>query len=330
MPGLVRARDVPVRAGRAARGDGRALGEEGDPERLHVEHFQPDDAHVGDGERGAGGTIRFRASGVDACSDGEQPILLAGERAGASLPYGCRMGICHSCVGRLRSGRVRDLRTGRVHGQAGRAAADLRQRARGRRRDRPLEREVYFFENEHPLHALIQYFTHANKTNQMAATAVPDDRERSRRRNDRPWIRGAREPAGAPALRAARAARPRARRDPRRGVRRPRRARLALHPLDDHAAPPARAGARARCCSARATGHCGWPARRAVDREDPREHGDRPQRDARPVGLDERSRHQLPELGLGHGLAGRRVAALAQLRAPHVHQHPRQGPRSGL
>ncbi|MFC4999456.1 2Fe-2S iron-sulfur cluster-binding protein [Dactylosporangium cerinum] len=33
-----------------------------------------------------------------------------------SCPAGCRMGICHSCVVRLRSGRVRDLRTGRVHG----------------------------------------------------------------------------------------------------------------------------------------------------------------------------------------------------------------------
>ena len=52
-------------------------------------------------------------------SDGEQPILAAGEQAGAKLPYGCRMGICHTCVGRLRSGRVRDLRTGQVHGQAG-------------------------------------------------------------------------------------------------------------------------------------------------------------------------------------------------------------------
>jgi stearoyl-CoA 9-desaturase NADPH oxidoreductase len=91
---------------------------DGDPERLHVERFQPD-AHVGDGERGAGGTIRFCSSGVDARSDGEQPILIAGETAGAQLPYGCRMGICHSCVGRLRSGRVRDLRTGRVHGQPG-------------------------------------------------------------------------------------------------------------------------------------------------------------------------------------------------------------------
>jgi len=91
---------------------------EGDPERLHVEHFQPG-AHVGDGERGKGGTINFTRSGLEACSDGEQPILAAGESAGAALPYGCRMGICHTCVGRLCAGQVRDLRTGRVHGQPG-------------------------------------------------------------------------------------------------------------------------------------------------------------------------------------------------------------------
>ncbi len=90
----------------------------GDARRLHVERFQPDE-RVGDGERGAGGTIRFLASGLEASSDGEQPILIAGERAGATLPHGCRMGICHSCVGRLRAGRVRDLRSGRVHGQPG-------------------------------------------------------------------------------------------------------------------------------------------------------------------------------------------------------------------
>jgi ferredoxin-NADP reductase len=91
---------------------------DGDRARLHVEHFQPD-ARVGDGERGSGGTIRFLESGVQAASDGEQPILLAGESAGAQLPFGCRMGICHTCVGRLCSGQVRDLRTGRVHGQPG-------------------------------------------------------------------------------------------------------------------------------------------------------------------------------------------------------------------
>jgi stearoyl-CoA 9-desaturase NADPH oxidoreductase len=85
---------------------------------LHVEHFQP---YLGgeEGEQGDGGAIRFRASGVTATSDGSQPILVAGEEAGATLPYGCRMGICHTCVGRLCFGRVRDLRTGEVHGQSG-------------------------------------------------------------------------------------------------------------------------------------------------------------------------------------------------------------------
>jgi ferredoxin-NADP reductase len=91
---------------------------DGDPRRMHVEHFQPD-LGGGDGERGMGGTIHFRSSDVVASSDGEQPILKAGEEAGAQLPYGCRMGICHTCVGRLRAGKVRDLRTGRVHGQPG-------------------------------------------------------------------------------------------------------------------------------------------------------------------------------------------------------------------
>jgi ferredoxin-NADP reductase len=100
----------------------QAMGErwqtDADPAALHVEHFQPD-VRVGDGQRGAGGTIRFAKSDIEAHSDGEQPILLAGESAGAKLPYGCRMGICHTCVGRLRSGQVRDLRTGQVHGQVG-------------------------------------------------------------------------------------------------------------------------------------------------------------------------------------------------------------------
>jgi ferredoxin-NADP reductase len=90
----------------------------GNCDRLHVEHFQP---YLGaeEGQPGAGGTIRFLLSGVTAVSDGSQPILVAGEEAGAALPYGCRMGICHTCVGRLCSGRIRDLRSGEVHGQSG-------------------------------------------------------------------------------------------------------------------------------------------------------------------------------------------------------------------
>jgi len=92
--------------------------ENGDPDLLHMERFQP---VVGseDAEHGEGGTVRFTDSGVEAGSDGSQPILVAGEEAGATLPYGCRMGICHTCVGQLGSGQVRDLRTGEVSGSEG-------------------------------------------------------------------------------------------------------------------------------------------------------------------------------------------------------------------
>jgi len=90
----------------------------GDCDRLHLERFQP---IIGseDAEHGDGGTIKFLNSGLDASSDGSQPILVAGEEAGATLPFGCRMGICHTCVGKLCSGRVRDLRTGKVSGSQG-------------------------------------------------------------------------------------------------------------------------------------------------------------------------------------------------------------------
>jgi ferredoxin-NADP reductase len=90
----------------------------GDPGRLHMERFQPVIGGAG-AATGEGGEIRFLGSDVRAMSDGATPILVAGEEAGATLPYGCRMGICHTCVGRLCSGRVRDLRTGEVSGSEG-------------------------------------------------------------------------------------------------------------------------------------------------------------------------------------------------------------------
>jgi ferredoxin-NADP reductase len=91
---------------------------DGDTARLHHEHFQPDVFIEGSGQ-GCGGPIQLCKSGVEAASDGSQPILVAGEQAGVEMPFGCRMGICHSCVGRLRSGQVRDLRTGLVSGAPG-------------------------------------------------------------------------------------------------------------------------------------------------------------------------------------------------------------------
>jgi ferredoxin-NADP reductase len=92
---------------------------DGDPARLHHEHFQPDALIAGPAEQGCGGTIKLCRSGAEAVSDGSEPILVAGERAGVQMPFGCRMGICHSCVGRLRAGQVRDLRTGIVSGAPG-------------------------------------------------------------------------------------------------------------------------------------------------------------------------------------------------------------------
>jgi ferredoxin-NADP reductase len=86
-------------------------------EHLHMERFQP---VIGGGDAaGEGGTVRFTKSGVEATCEGGQPILVAGEEAGAELPFGCRMGICHTCAGRLCSGQVRDLRTGELTGGIG-------------------------------------------------------------------------------------------------------------------------------------------------------------------------------------------------------------------
>jgi ferredoxin-NADP reductase len=90
----------------------------GDCNRLHMERFQPI-IGSGDADHGDGGTIKLASSDVEATSDGTTPILVAAEEAGATLPYGCRMGICHTCVGRLCSGKVRDLRTGKVSGSSG-------------------------------------------------------------------------------------------------------------------------------------------------------------------------------------------------------------------
>jgi len=89
--------------------------QEGDPELLEMERFQP--VIGGSAGEGEGGTIRFTRSGVETTCDGGTPILVAGEESGAELPFGCRMGICHTCIGRLCSGEVRDLRTGEVSGQ---------------------------------------------------------------------------------------------------------------------------------------------------------------------------------------------------------------------
>ena len=89
---------------------------DGDCDRLHMERFQP---KLGLSEEGEGGTIVFAASEREVECDGSTPILVAGENEGLELPFGCREGICHTCIGKLCSGRLRDLRNGKVTGSEG-------------------------------------------------------------------------------------------------------------------------------------------------------------------------------------------------------------------
>jgi len=84
----------------------------GDRDRLHFERFQPKIG--GDGGEGEGGEVTFLDSEKTVECDGSTPILEAGEEAGLELAYGCRIGICHTCVGTLKSGKLRDLRSGEV------------------------------------------------------------------------------------------------------------------------------------------------------------------------------------------------------------------------
>lgn len=80
-------------------------------ERLHLERFAVSKAAV----HGQGGTVEFARSGKTATVDAATPLMEAGEQVGVQMPFGCRMGICQSCVVGLVEGHVRDLRTGVEH-----------------------------------------------------------------------------------------------------------------------------------------------------------------------------------------------------------------------
>ena len=75
---------------------------------LHLERFTLELS--GDGAEG--GTITFQNSNKTIEADGATTVMEAGEEAGIGMPYGCRMGICHTCTLTLIEGKVRDLRNG--------------------------------------------------------------------------------------------------------------------------------------------------------------------------------------------------------------------------
>ena len=64
---------------------------------------------------GQGGTVTFARSGKTVAADAATSLMDAGESVGVRMPFGCRMGICQSCVVALSDGHVRDLRTGAEH-----------------------------------------------------------------------------------------------------------------------------------------------------------------------------------------------------------------------
>jgi stearoyl-CoA 9-desaturase NADPH oxidoreductase len=78
--------------------------------KLHLERFS---AVIG--ASAEGGRVTFALSGKAADADGATTLLEAGEAAGVQMPFGCRMGICHTCIVPLRKGLVKDLRNGTEH-----------------------------------------------------------------------------------------------------------------------------------------------------------------------------------------------------------------------
>ena len=89
----------------------RAWSAAGVGENLHLEHFAVSRA----APAGAGGTVTFAKSGKSTAADAATSLMDAGEQLGVQMPFGCRMGICQSCVVGLVEGHVRDLRTGAEH-----------------------------------------------------------------------------------------------------------------------------------------------------------------------------------------------------------------------
>ncbi|MFL0579749.1 ferredoxin reductase [Dietzia sp. 179-F 9C3 NHS] len=78
---------------------------------LYVERFT-----VNRDAGASGGTVTFGSTGKTVELDGATTILEGGEKVGVQMPFGCRMGICQTCVVGLEDGHVRDLRNGTDHG----------------------------------------------------------------------------------------------------------------------------------------------------------------------------------------------------------------------
>lgn len=100
-------RDVPTWAcGPAPLIDAVQAAYEGS-EALRVEYFKPPRTVSGDAE----GAVEFARSGKHAANSGAS-LLDQAEALGLKPEFGCRMGICFSCVSRKSEGTVRNVLTG--------------------------------------------------------------------------------------------------------------------------------------------------------------------------------------------------------------------------
>lgn len=84
---------------------------EGLSDRLHLEQFAPPTRTVATDE--AEGKLTFSASGTSVENNG-QTILEQAEASGLNPDYGCRIGICFTCVKKKDSGTTRNVLTGDV------------------------------------------------------------------------------------------------------------------------------------------------------------------------------------------------------------------------
>ena len=76
------------------------FGPRGAPMKLHTERFTIARTDKG----GEGGTVTFAISDKTIEIDGATSLLEAGEKVGIQMPFGCRMGICQTCVLPLEGG----------------------------------------------------------------------------------------------------------------------------------------------------------------------------------------------------------------------------------
>jgi len=76
-------------------------------EALRVEYFKPPRTASGDAE----GAVEFARSGQEAANSGAS-LLEQAEAVGLTPEFGCRMGICFTCVSRKCEGTVRNVLTG--------------------------------------------------------------------------------------------------------------------------------------------------------------------------------------------------------------------------